>query len=149
MSTYDDKQAKTNLIERAHQLGVGDNIEFLPFLKEEMLPYYYSMADVVAQPSLCEAASLPIKEAMACGTPVIGSYEDGSREDIGESQAGFLVHNGDVNELAKHLITILKDEKLAAIMGEKGRQRAVAALSWERVVDVIWNVINVERKSNN
>ena len=147
MSTYDDKQAKNRLIERARQLDVYENIEFLPFLEEEMLPYYYSLADVVAQPSFNEAASLPIKEAMACGTPVIGSYEDGSKEDIGNSECGFLIHSGDVNELAKYITILLRDEKLAARMGECGRQRVLETFSWDKVVDVIWQAISAEKNS--
>lgn len=141
MSTVINKQAKKGLVRRAKELGVYQDVVFLPFLEEEMLPYYYSLADVVVQPSLNEAASLPIKEAMACETPVIGSFGDGSEEDIGDSGCGFLVHQGNVNELAKCIIAILNKGNLAELMAKKGRKRVLELFSWNKVVDVIWQAI--------
>lgn len=141
MSTLDNQRAKCKLIKRAKDLGVYENLEFLPFLEEHMLPYYYSLADVVVQPSLNEAASLPIKEAMACETPVIGSYGDGSEEDIGGDECGFRVHQGRVDELAFYIRKILKDEDLAKKMGKCGRERVLKLFSWDKVVDVVWRVI--------
>lgn len=147
-NTRDDEKVRNKLMRRAKELGVHESIEFLSFLEEEMLPYYYSLASVVVQPSQNEAASLPIKEAMACETPVIGSYGDGSEEDIGDSRYGFLVHQGDVNELAEYITTILLNSDLAESMGRKGRERVSKLFSWDSVANAIWHVISKKEKNS-
>ena len=63
------------LRKRIKEMGLEDNVEYLGCLPKEQLPLYYSAVDFVCQPSLNQPANWPLKEAMLCGTPIIGGKE--------------------------------------------------------------------------
>lgn len=56
-----------------HQHRVTDYIEFVDFVPRSELPKYYRSADVFVSPSRIEMDGNTAVEALACGTPVIGS----------------------------------------------------------------------------
>jgi glycosyltransferase involved in cell wall biosynthesis len=63
------------LKKRIRDMGLDSNVVFLGCLPKEQLPLYYSAVDFVCQPSLNQPANWPLKEAMLCGTPIIGGKE--------------------------------------------------------------------------
>ncbi len=63
------------LRKRIMKTGLADHVEYLGCLPKEQLPLYYCAVDFVCQPSLNQPASWPLKEAMLCGTPIIGGAE--------------------------------------------------------------------------
>jgi glycosyltransferase involved in cell wall biosynthesis len=52
---------------------VKDDIIFTGFVRDELLPYLYSAAELCIYPSLFEGFGFPVIEALACGAPVICS----------------------------------------------------------------------------
>ncbi len=76
-------------------------------------------AAVILQKSIREGFGLTVTEAMWKGTPVIGGNVGGIRYQIKDGVNGFLVSS--VEEAAKRIITLLKNEKLRRRMGEKGK----------------------------
>lgn len=77
----DVPNAINRLKKRIQELGLESNIEYLGCLPKEQLPLYYSSMDFVCQPSLNQPANWPLKEAMLCGTPIIGGEES---EEVNE-----------------------------------------------------------------
>jgi len=142
----DNVKARKSLENLAECLGVSGRIEFLPFLDEELLPCYYSLANVLVQPTQNLSASLSIKEAMACETPVIGCLGDGTEEDIGEEGSGFLVPPSNVDQLALRTVQILENPSLARKMGKRGRERIGRLFTWDKVADVVWKAVNGDVK---
>ncbi|MBN9373829.1 MAG: glycosyltransferase [Cellulomonas sp.] len=139
-STRDDAAEQARLVRRAEELGVSDRVSYLGFLPFSDLPRLYSLADVLLQTgtSLVSGAtsmSLPVKEALACGTPVVRSGVTG--EDVEDGVSGFLVDPTDSQTTGSRLATILGDRTKAAEMGEAGRLRIAATYTWDRVVDVV------------
>jgi glycosyltransferase involved in cell wall biosynthesis len=57
----------------AQSLGVGDRVEFLPYLSEVGMRSLYRNASVLFMPSLAEGFGIPLLEAMASGVPVVAS----------------------------------------------------------------------------
>ncbi|MBI4379492.1 MAG: glycosyltransferase family 4 protein, partial [Nitrospinae bacterium] len=110
------------LEELVNNLGIGDNVIFTDFIKDEDLPYLYSGAEIFVYPSLYEGFGLPVLEAMACGTPVICSDTTSLPEVVGDS--GMLIDTRDAKNIAYALITLLKDNKKREILKEKGITRA-------------------------
>jgi len=65
------ERALTRLIEEAN---LGDTVRLLGFVGEEELPLYYRAADCFVLPTRAlEGFGLVTAEALACGTPVIGT----------------------------------------------------------------------------
>ena len=59
---------------QSRALGVDDRVKFLGFVPDEALPGYYQAADVFVLPTReLEGFGLVTVEALACGTPVLGT----------------------------------------------------------------------------
>ncbi|MDD3119045.1 MAG: glycosyltransferase family 4 protein [Victivallales bacterium] len=70
------------LQEKVAKLGLQDHVEYLGCLDKQDLPSYYSAVDFVCQPSINQPACWPLKEALLCGTPIIGGKESEEPEDF-------------------------------------------------------------------
>ncbi|MGI0081552.1 MAG: glycosyltransferase family 4 protein, partial [Nitrososphaerales archaeon] len=119
-----------SIIEKAR---LKDTVYLLDKVPNALLPMYYSMASVFVLPTYYEAFGKVIIEAMACGLPVITTRRGGNEEAVEDGVTGILVNYGSAPELAEALTGILKDEKLARSMGEKGRQRVEREFTWNIV----------------
>ncbi len=139
-STREDPAELARLTKRADDLGVAGRMIYLGFLPFADLPRLYSLADVLLQTgtSLVSGAtsmSLPVKEALACGTPVGRSGVTG--EDVEDGVSGYLVDPADSETTGARLAAILGDREIAKSMGEAGRLRITSTYSWDSVVDVV------------
>jgi len=110
------------------RLNLDGRVRFTGFIDDADLPALYSAATVFAYVSLYEGFGLPALEAMACGTPVIGSSLSSIPEVIGD--AGLLVDPADVDAMAAGLIGLLKDASARDAFLREGLQRA-ARFTWE------------------
>lgn len=77
-------------------------------------------AAVVLQKSIREGFGLTVAEAMWKGTPVIGGNVGGIRYQIEDGANGFLVSS--VEEAAKRIVQLLKDEDLRRKLGENAKE---------------------------
>jgi len=107
---------------------------------QDMLPHtelrvIYSYATVFVTPSMYEPFGIINLEAMACGTPVVGSAVGGIPEIILEGETGFLVPLGDnfKTDLANKLNTLLTNPDLSKKMGKLARERAENVFSWKSI----------------
>ena len=91
-------------------------------------------AEVLVLPSLSEALGRVVLEAMACGTPVIGSAVGGIPDMIQEGETGFLTPPGDVGALTGRLKWILKHPQKATQIGERARKFALEFFSEEAYI---------------
>jgi len=73
--------------------------------------------DVFALPSLSEACSNALLEAMATGLPVVATRVGGSALAVEDGVTGLLVPPRDPAALAKALVTLIEDRRLAARLG--------------------------------
>jgi glycosyltransferase involved in cell wall biosynthesis len=80
-------------------------------------------------PSRYEGFGLPPLEAMACGTPVVGSNASSIPEVVG--RAGVLLPPDDAEGMAGALIQLATDEDFRTEMSRRALAQA-AHFSWER-----------------
>jgi glycosyltransferase involved in cell wall biosynthesis len=112
--------------------GVRDKVVEAGYVSDQVLPIYYSMADVFVFPSLLEGFGLPVVEAMACGTPVVAASTSSLPEVVGD--AGLLVPAMDAQALAGALRRLLDDEELRSTLATRGLQRARSAYDKRNMV---------------
>ncbi|WP_312096806.1 N-acetyl-alpha-D-glucosaminyl L-malate synthase BshA [Niallia sp.] len=79
--------------------------------KQENLEELYSLSDLMLLLSEKESFGLVALEAMACGVPVIGTNVGGIPEVIVPNETGYICELGDVEDIAKHSVNLLKDDK--------------------------------------
>ena len=90
------------------ELAVADrNIKFIP---HNEMPQYYNKIDIYICASRTEGSPDTVIEAMACGTPVVGTNQGGIPDFLKE-EVGTLVEVENVEQLANAIIDILKDRK--------------------------------------
>lgn len=94
------------------------------------LPLCYAAASIVVVPSINERAclGLAIAEGMSSGKPVVAARVGGHGEVATDGETGLLVPPADPGALAAALNLLLQDRDLRSRMGQRGRERAVAAL---------------------
>jgi len=103
-------------------LGLENRVRFPGFVDDADLPALYSAADLFAYVSVYEGFGLPLLEAMACGTPVIGSNTSSLPEVIGA--VGLQVDPRDVDAIANALKMMLTQSDLRARAMVAGIDRA-------------------------
>jgi D-inositol-3-phosphate glycosyltransferase len=119
----------------ARGLGIFDRVEFNEPVSQDLLPLYYSAADVTVVPSHHESFGLVAVESLACGTPVVASNRGGLRTTIKDGENGLLVDELAPEAFAERLTQIL-DGRIAARPRMKARE-SVCSYSWESVADAV------------
>ncbi|WP_461867193.1 glycosyltransferase family 4 protein [Thermococcus sp.] len=123
---------------QAKFLRIEDRVKFVGYVKNEVLPEIFRMADVFVLPSItAEAFGIVILEAMASGLPVVATDVGGIPEIVMESESGLLVPPGNELELRNAIQKLLLDDKLRERLGSNGRKAVEERYSWNRVTEQI------------
>jgi D-inositol-3-phosphate glycosyltransferase len=117
-------------------LGIEDRVQFRGSVPQEELPTYYSAATALVVPSHYESFGLAAVEALACGTPVVGSMVGGLPTVIRDGENGFLVPWRQPAEFAGRIERILNDEAVRSHLAERARP-SVLHFDWSAVADRI------------
>ena len=117
----------------AREEGLSEDlVHFSGFIDEEDKPAVYRGAAVFIFPSRYEGFGLPPLEALACGTPVVGSDAASLPEIVGD--AGVLLPPDDVKGMADALVQLALDDRLRAEMSRRAVEQA-AKFSWRRTAE--------------
>jgi D-inositol-3-phosphate glycosyltransferase len=117
----------------AAELGVLDQVRFVGRRQPDELHLWYAAADVAVTTPWYEPFGLTPLEAMACGTPVIGSRVGGIAYTVADGETGFLVPPRDPEPLCARLEEILRDPARRMRMGQAGRARVLKSFTWQQV----------------
>ena len=99
-------------------LNIEPYVFFLGY--QESPRSFMSIADLLVLPSKEEGFGRVLLEAMAVGTPVIGTNVGGIPEIIEHGVNGLLVDYGDIEALKRSIIKILKNEQVGKKIVEGG-----------------------------
>lgn len=92
----------------SRELGVASDIRFVG--KQEQMEEILAVGDLFLLTSDYESFGLAALEAMAAGVPVISTNAGGLPEINVDGETGYLSSVGNVDEMAKHAMHILKDD---------------------------------------
>jgi glycogen(starch) synthase len=108
-------------LEDAARRTCGDRVRFVGPKPHSEVRAYLRHADVVVMPSRYEERGRVLLEAMAEGTPVVGSRTGGILDTIQDGENGLLVGPGDSEGLARAIDRVLADDRFAASIGQAGK----------------------------
>jgi D-inositol-3-phosphate glycosyltransferase len=117
----------------AEELGILDAVTFTGRKSRDALKYYYSAADVFVTLPWYEPFGITPLEAMACGTPVVGSSVGGIKFTVRDGETGYLVPPHDPDALAERLLHLARHPGLARSLGRQGIRRVHDLFSWNHV----------------
>jgi glycosyltransferase involved in cell wall biosynthesis len=131
-----DGPYRRNLEGLARNQGLKDDVTFTGKVPNTELREYYNACDSFVIPTVrVEGLPLIELEAMACGKPVIASDIGGIPTVIENMVNGLLVKPGDVDELAKRIVEVLGDSRLASRLGTRARKTIEDGFSRRKMVE--------------
>jgi glycosyltransferase involved in cell wall biosynthesis len=127
---------------RAGASGYGDRILFPGGLQHPQVLELLAAAEVFVMPSVRDAAGnidgLPVVvlEAMAAGAPVVATALAGMPLAVEDGESGLLVPEKDPEALAGAIGRLLDDPARGRALGEAGRARVEAELTWKSIARI-------------
>ncbi len=124
-----DGMQREALMQLAEQLGVAGCVQFLGEQTQDQLRGWMQRAWVFVLPSLEEGLGVVLLEALACGTPCVGSRVGGI-PDVVVPGTGLLVPPADELALADAIVQLLQNPTQWQALSTAARQRALDYYSW-------------------
>ncbi|MEE8241482.1 MAG: glycosyltransferase family 4 protein [Nitrospirales bacterium] len=128
------------------ELGLTRRVQLLGFIPEDLLAKYYQAADLVVMPThQLEGFGLVTVEALACGTPVLGTPVGAIPEVLSGIDPALVTEGTDSHALARgirHLLRRFRDQpgekdRLAA----RGRALIEREYTWRRHVESLDSIL--------
>jgi glycosyltransferase involved in cell wall biosynthesis len=103
----------------------------IPFVPNQQLLQYYGRSSVFVLPSLEDGFAVVIGEAMACGLPVITTYNTGAADIVTHGKDGFVVPIRSPEAIAEHLELLYHNRELRDEMAKSALAKAQTELGWD------------------
>lgn len=128
----------------AQEMGIHNRTSFMGYIEPDKLAKYYNAMDVLVLPTLShqkwkEHFGRVLIEAMACGTPVIGSTCGGIPEVIGDS--GLIFEEGNADSLKTKIEAILNSQSLREKLINKAMDRVEKNYTWEAFARKLHDIV--------
>jgi Glycosyltransferase len=124
---------KKTLEDLSIELGVSDEVQFLPFT--DAVPEFMSALDIFVLPSHTETFGFVLVEALAMGKAIVATNSGGVPEIITNGSTGLLVPPQNVPALAEAILKLLKDQHLRSSFSLEARTDALKRFDVARCVD--------------
>lgn len=121
------------ILETVRAAELTGAVRYLGYVEDRHLPALYTGAQMLVFPTFYEGFGIPVLEAFACGTAVIGGTEGAVPEVAGD--AALLVDPYDEQALAAAIARLALDTELRATLIERGRAR-LGDFSWRRTAEL-------------
>jgi len=124
---------RTSLERLAESLGLGSRVTFCGY--QSNIPVVLAATDIMLLPSHREALGLSIIETMLSHVPVIAARTGGVPEIVTHGENGLLFQTGDIPELAKLILQMVRDTERRRQLAQAGHRTAVDRFLASRMVD--------------
>lgn len=138
-----DKHVEKTLRYIASRLGIDDKMKIYIAEVSDGLKYkVMSMGWLYVFTSMKEGFGLSVLEALYHGTPVVAYDIPPLREIIRGSNGGYLVKKGDIRDLARVCINLIRDRNRILMLSSKTIEKA-KNFDFNRSSDVFYSIIKI------
>ncbi|RLE45663.1 glycosyltransferase family 4 protein, partial [Candidatus Woesearchaeota archaeon] len=123
---------KGKLERQIRKAGLEDHVKLVGGRPHDEIPIWMNACDLFVLPSLRESFGVVQIEAMACGKPVVATYNGGSEEIITSADYGLLCEPANPGELAEKILIALDKEWDCDKIWEYAEQ-----FTWENITEEI------------
>ncbi len=117
--------------------GLCENVSFCGFIDHSKIASFIAQHHFLVMPSLSESFGVAVLEAAACGRPAISTRVGGIPEVVKDGESGILVPPGDVNALARAILSLAQDTDKCRRMGETSRAFVEREYQWQHSLDLM------------
>lgn len=128
---------KDKLDDIINQLNLSDRVMMIPSTNQ--INDFFLESSIFVLSSRYEGFGLVLTEAKSFGLPIVSFDVDcGPKEIVFDGKDGFLIEKGNINQLAKKLLTLINNKKLRENMGknafaDKRFELNNIILQWEKI----------------
>ena len=136
---------KSKILKLGENIGVKEQIKFIPRVPYEEIPSYISRVDIGVYPLPPENkwwwVSAPLKtlEYLAAGKPIIVTDIPFHRRIFNNGECGVLIETNTPNDIAKAITRLYKNKEKLVEFGKKGREIVEKYHTWDH------EALNLER----
>jgi glycosyltransferase involved in cell wall biosynthesis len=127
-----DGELRDSLERFAQESGISSRVIFTGWRND--LSRFYRLIDILVQCSFTESQGLTILEAMSFAKPVIATDVNEVGKTVRDGETGLLVSPNNEHALAKAIILLVQDGRLAARLGAAGQALVMREFSVETMV---------------
>jgi glycosyltransferase involved in cell wall biosynthesis len=120
------------------QMGLTEKVKFLGYRSD--IPHFISAIQLYALSSLWEGLPLALIEACAIGKPMVATTVGGNPEIIEHGKNGYLVAPKDVDNLAKHILEVVRNPTFREEVRERNKKKFQKLFSLEAMLDTHTNL---------
>jgi len=130
------------------ELRVEESVKFLPAKKQDEIAMIYDkshifiLACLTASDGQQEGIPNVLKEAMACGLPVVSTYHSGICELVTDNVSGMLTQEKDINALSEKLEYLIEHPEIWAKIGQNARAVVEESFNSERLSKRLESIYN-------
>ncbi len=148
--SYWDAQPSGYYRELADRCAGNPKVEFRgpTYVDHELAAVYRDAAVSVVPSTFPEALGLTSIEAQASGTPVVVSDAGGLPETVSPGESGLVFENGNVQQLADAVVSVLSSPVKREAMAAGARRWATATFSWDVIADELERIYQAVTQGN-
>lgn len=125
----------------AESLGVKDSTIFFGFVKHKDIPLYQAAADINISVPSSDSSPASVYEAMACGTPVIISELQWTRDFMKNRENAVIVPPKNPDAISNSIIEILQNEDLKNRLIKGGLLTVKQYVDYHKNMDAMENLM--------
>jgi glycosyltransferase involved in cell wall biosynthesis len=108
-------------------------VEFTGSVPLHTIPDILAATDIAVYPSIWENFPLVCLESMAAARGIVASNAGGMKDMLDDGKAGRLVPPSNPGEIARALVSLLRDKELRTALGTAARDRLIDEYKAEKI----------------
>lgn len=139
-----DGNGRAQLEELVNKLDIKEHVEFAGRQMGDDLVRYFQACDIyVHTPKIVdlkfEGFGIVYLEASACGKAIVATDAGGIRDAVIDGETGLIAADGDIDQVARQILTLCSDTELRNKLGQAGRLYAQKN-SWPSIAEKFQNL---------
>lgn len=143
---YKNEAYKTVFNARVHELGLSDNIYYIPRVEQKFLSKVYANTDIFLLPTIYDIYGMVLLESMYFGMPTITSVNGGSNMMIEDGTNGFIISKFEAKVWAEKVIELSNDKAYCKRIGDAAHKTIVEKFTWDKLATQFINIYEQKLK---